>query len=110
MQVTKAGAYDALESSDGKLLYFVKSQRRPGLWSMPVDGGEETTVLGSVWQSYWAVAESGICFLDLTAGLRSAKPIKFFDFRTRQSRDIGTVRNEVLPDIPVSLRAPTAGG
>ena len=61
---------------------------------------EETTVLGSVWQSYWAVAESGICFLDLTAGLRSAKPIKCFDFRTRQTRDIGTVRNEVLPDIP----------
>jgi hypothetical protein len=32
--------------------------------------------------------------------VRSAKPIKFFDFRTRQIRDVGTVQNEVLPDIP----------
>jgi hypothetical protein len=100
VQVTRTGAYDAFESPDGKLLCFVKSSFRPGLWSVPVDGGDETSVLDSVWQSYWAVAENGICFLDLTAGLRSAKPIKFFDFRTRQSRDIGTVQNEVLPDVP----------
>jgi Tol biopolymer transport system component len=100
VQVTRNGAYDAFESRDGKLLYFVKGQRRPGLWSMPVDGGEETSVLGSVWPSYWAVAENGIAFLDLTAGERSAKPIRFFDFVTRQSRTIGTVQNEVLFDIP----------
>ena len=48
VQVTRNGAYDALESPDGKLLYFVKSGRRPGLWSVPVDGGEETSVLNSV--------------------------------------------------------------
>jgi eukaryotic-like serine/threonine-protein kinase len=100
LQVTQNGAYDAIESPDGQLLYFVKSPRRPGLWSVPIEGGEETAVLGSVWQSYWAAAEKGICFLDLTAGVRSAKPIKLFDFRTRQTRDIGTVQNEVVPDVP----------
>jgi len=100
VQVTKNGGYDAFESPDGHLLYFVQSGQRPGLWSVPVEGGQETAVLDSVWQSYWAVAEKGIVFLDLKNGVRSPKSIKWFDFRTHQTRDIGVVKNEVVADIP----------
>jgi Tol biopolymer transport system component len=100
VQITRNGAYDAFESPDGKLLYFVKSGDAPGLWSVPVDGGEETSVLGPVSQSYWAVADKGIFFLDLTAGVRALKPIKFFDFQTRKTRDIGSVQSPVVGDIP----------
>jgi hypothetical protein len=104
--VTSNGAYDAFESPDGTLLYFVKSAGSPGLWSTPVDGGEERPVLNSVWQAYWAVAENGICFLDLTAGIRSPKPIRFYDFRTRQTREIGTVEKQLPPDTPsISISA-----
>ena len=40
----------ALESSDGKFLYYVKNEKeRQRLWKVPVGGGEETQVLESVY-------------------------------------------------------------
>ena len=44
MQVTKGGGQEALESVDGKLLLYSKYQG-PGIWSVPVEGGEETQVI-----------------------------------------------------------------
>ena len=45
VQVTKRnGAEEALESLDGKFVYYA-SLDAPGIWKVPAGGGEETRVL-----------------------------------------------------------------
>ena len=52
IQVTRNGGETALESPDGKSIYYTKgghSKSGPsGLWKMPLSGGEESQVLPSV--------------------------------------------------------------
>ncbi len=54
----------ALESSDGKFLYYVKNEKeRQRLWKVPVGGGEETQVLESVYAFNFYVTPRGIYFI-----------------------------------------------
>ena len=84
MQVTRHGGFAALESPDGKFLYYAKGLTVPGLWRIPIDGGEESEIISSLepgYWGYWAVVENGIYYLDMTA-----KPgIDFFDFTTHST-------------------------
>ena len=64
VQVTSRGAADLFESLDAKLLYFHKGQQSRGIWSMPVGGGPETQVTPRRRDGNWAVATSGLYFLD----------------------------------------------
>jgi hypothetical protein len=41
-QLTRQGAIQPFESQDGRLLYYVRAE---GIWSVPVDGGEEREVV-----------------------------------------------------------------
>jgi Tol biopolymer transport system component len=43
-QVTYNGGNAAMESPDGRFLYFTKGRGATTLWKMPVEGGEETLV------------------------------------------------------------------
>ena len=48
-QITKQGARLAMESPDGRHLYYAKAgQRQSDLWRVPVEGGEEALVLKDV--------------------------------------------------------------
>jgi Tol biopolymer transport system component len=80
VQVTKNGGYEALESADGKFVYFAK--REPGFWKMPTEGGEEQRVLDHGRWGYWALLEQGISLLNL--GASPTPTIEFFNFATRQ--------------------------
>ncbi len=80
VQVTSNGGYEARESTDGKYLYYAK--REPGIWKMPVEGGEESLVLDQVRYGYWALLEKGICFV--STGETPPPAIEFFNFATRQ--------------------------
>src|SRR5207302_9783227 len=51
------GGFEAFESIDGKLLYFLKQVKR--LWSLPVEGGDETLVLDPAPAGNWAVTSNG---------------------------------------------------
>ena len=83
VQVTKGGGGDAWESLDGRLLYYTKvPEEGPGLWSVPVDGGEEHKVLGGPWFKGWALTQKGIFFGDWAAEGDGSKPVKFFTFKT----------------------------
>jgi hypothetical protein len=66
-QVTQAGGFEALETLDGKTLYFVHARTERGLWSMPAAGGAAEAVAGleSVSQGY---VEMGL------VGTEKAKP------------------------------------
>jgi Tol biopolymer transport system component len=87
-QVTKHGGYAAFESSDGTFLYYVKEDQ-PGIWRMPVDGGDEVKILPQpVDWGNWALFDQGIFFMD-GSGARPA--IEFLDFATRKVIQIADV-------------------
>ena len=92
VQVTKHGGYAAFESMDGKTLYYAKGLDVPGLWQVPVEGGEETPVLeqlGAGFWGYWEVVEGGIYFYD--AG---TKTIEFFSFATHKVTQVAKPEKE----------------
>jgi Tol biopolymer transport system component len=90
-QVTKQGGFAALESIDGKFLYYVKAATGP-IWRMPVEGGEESLILDrQIAWSHWRVMEKGILFLDSGA---TRPEIDFFDVVTHQLKQIATVGRE----------------
>jgi len=115
VQVTRNGGFEAQESPDGKLLYFVKDgvadtkardyekgSRPGGLWQMPQAGGGEKLVLALVSHSYWAVADKGVYFVDFTAASSAASPkqIRFFSFETGRISQVGVIRKELLRNSP----------
>ena len=83
-QVTKNGGIFGTESPDGKFLYFAKFQE-PGIWRMPLNGGEETRILDAheSWFN-WSLADNGIYFLD-------GRSIQFLEFASRKKSSILTL-------------------
>ena len=78
VQVTKTkGGEEAFESLDGKFVYYAKLDV-PGIWKVPVGGGEETRVLDRGGRSTWAVTGQGICFFDLSSS--NGTTLRFYDF------------------------------
>ncbi len=86
VQVTKGGGIEGWESPDGKTLYYARSFDEPGLWSVPVDGGEEKPVLDTVWHGFWAIADAGTFFVDFV----TSKPpmLRYLDFSTQRVKAI----------------------
>ena len=87
VRVTKNGGVYATESEDGRFLYYSK-YTQPGIWKMPLDGGEETLVLDQPagWQWFnWALTRNGIYLLDDDP---AGGKINFFDFATGKTISI----------------------
>jgi hypothetical protein len=65
VQMTTNGGFRAQPSRDGEALYFVKLDT-PGVWRMPVAGGQAELVLSGLslsdWGS-WVVGEHGIYYV-----------------------------------------------
>ena len=94
VQVTKQGGFAAFESPDGRLLYYAKFDS-PGLWRVPVEGGEESLVLDQLRSGYWgawAVADKGVYFINPEEKPRAA--IEFFSFATRRITRIALLEKE----------------
>jgi len=93
VRVTKNGGVYATESDDGRFLYFSKFEQ-PGIWRLPLNGGEEGRVLdqpeGYNWFN-WALAPGGIYFV--TQPETKKARIEFFDFATRKRTLIDVVDN-----------------
>lgn len=66
VQVTRNGGWDAIASPDGRYVYYAQ-RSQPGIWRVPVDGGEETKVLDRGRHGRWAVAAPGLYLADTTA-------------------------------------------
>ena len=67
----------------------------PGLWRMPVEGGEESLVLAQLQAGYWgawAVVDGGIYFINPEAKPRAT--IEFFSFATRRITRIALLERE----------------
>jgi Tol biopolymer transport system component/DNA-binding winged helix-turn-helix (wHTH) protein len=94
IKLTKHGGISAVESPDGRFLYYSKYEVG-GIWRMPLGGGEETQVLeevqGGSWPD-WALTTDGIYFLRFDKAARVT--IQFFDFATRKTVPVWTLDNE----------------
>ncbi len=100
-QVTQGPGFAALESPDGRWLYYSRFEE-PGLWRKPTRGGAEEKILdGPPCWGYWTVSSGGVYFLDpdalLPAGSSSAEPVRVLFWRATDGR---VVEFGHLPGLP----------
>jgi hypothetical protein len=94
--VTRHGGLLAIESYDGRTIYYSKMEGG-GLWSIPASGGPEELVTSALHRGYWghfAVTDAGIYLLDVDATPRPT--ILLFAQWTPQSQ-IEMVENRPPP-------------
>ena len=103
IRITKQGGREGVESGDGKFLYYTKGFGVPGIWKVPVSGGDETNVLEGVYQGFWGLADKGIFFVNPNATPRAL--IQFFNFATGRVTKVAEIERElqlVYPSFGVS--------
>ena len=110
-QVTRQGGYEAFESADGKTLFYSKSLENPSLWSLSLDGEEESPVQGPVPDiGNFALVDEGVFlirkqeggFYNPLMGYRSADfSIQFLNFADGRIRNIAPI--EKLVDFGFSV-------
>ena len=101
VQVTRNGGVFATESADGRFLYYSKLGV-PGIWKMPLQGGEETRVLDQPYREFtipsgaafiawwdWALGRNGIYFLNFET--KPNATVEFFEFATHKIIPICTL-------------------
>ena len=77
-QITRHGGYLAFESDDRRRLFYSRADGASALYTVPVDGGEETQVLPRVNEFGFCLTPRGILF----EGAEPAGGIDFLDFAT----------------------------
>jgi Tol biopolymer transport system component/DNA-binding winged helix-turn-helix (wHTH) protein len=91
LQVTKTGGLAAVESADGRSLYYSKVEAG-GVWRMPLNGGQESRILdqpsGRDWFN-WGLTREGIYYLN--TALPSKTTLDFFDFASRRITHLYTL-------------------
>ena len=83
-QITHHGGVGALESYDGKTLYYSKLDGA-GVWEISTEGGDESRLIDPPHSGYWgyfAVAESGIYVLDTE--YKPKPTILFYELKSRK--------------------------
>lgn len=88
-QMSSDGGNTALESVDGRTLYYTNADSSP-LFAKPVAGGPEHQVLPSIYRRCFEPAQDGIYYVSAT-GDDGKLPVLFFEFATGASRLLGKV-------------------
>src|SRR6266496_5189976 len=101
VQLTRQGGFEGFESPDGKYFYYAKGRAMPGIWRVPLGGGEESLVLdyhqAGLWR-YWAVTDKGIYFA--TAEAPSHPVIEFFSFENHKVTPVANLDKPLLKTDP----------
>ena len=105
IQVTRNGGWVAIESPDGRSLYYTKNldnnDEFSGLWVTPTSGGAERLLLESVWNRSFAVMEDGIYYVPAPMKDGSTS-VRFHDFASGQNREIASVKQGFSRRLTVS--------
>ncbi|MCP5118224.1 MAG: protein kinase, partial [bacterium] len=99
-QATRHGGYEAFESVDGTMLYYTKARTLRELWCVPVEGGEETPAVQPVWTGFWAVADTGVFFLDFSVPGNSPVPVKLWNRAAGEAVQVGTLEKVMALGAP----------
>lgn len=104
LQVTRQGGFYAVESRDGRFIYYSKGILRTSVWRVPAGGGAETLVLDSLSHSQdFSLSRDGIYFVPASQAT-STVSIYFYEFATAKVRRVGSTDTlslsglSVLPD------------
>jgi Tol biopolymer transport system component len=100
-QITKQGGAYAVESPDGKFVYYLRAWDQSGnteLWRVPVDGGDEIRIIESVCPQFFSVVERGIYFF---SGWKNAS-VQCFNFATRKVETVAKVEGSIAYGFSVS--------
>jgi Tol biopolymer transport system component len=106
VQVTRHGGFEGFESDDGRYLRYVRGRQIPGIWQVPVNGGDEVALTDvdevGFWRS-WRAARGGIYFA--TAAGPSGPRIQFLDLATGKVQRLAPLPkapDATIPGIAVS--------
>ncbi|MDQ2947632.1 MAG: hypothetical protein M3Y27_17150, partial [Acidobacteriota bacterium] len=94
-QFTHDGGYVAIESPDGRTLYYTKTGGDGPLFARPLGGGDEKQVLESVARRGFAVFEDGIYYLYADSRGAAKCEIRFHEFATGRSRLVGPIEGRL---------------
>jgi Tol biopolymer transport system component len=86
-QITHNGRVKALESFDGRTIYFVKESGSGSIWKMPVEGGAETKLVNSLYCINFALGKQGIYYMS-APGIDDTSALMFYSFATETSSTI----------------------
>ena len=101
-QVTRDGGFGAMESSDGRTLYYVGDMAATSIWRMPVAGSSHSAVIDSVGQrlwGYWTVSPHYVMYFHRRSPNDSSAEILGLNPATGKTHHLGATE-----------RAPEAGG
>jgi Tol biopolymer transport system component/DNA-binding winged helix-turn-helix (wHTH) protein len=99
-QITRRGGFLALESVDGRRIYYTKTSLDGPLFSQSLGVGEEKQVLERVVNRGIALFEDGIYYLAETGPTKFE--IRFHEFATGRSRIISPLEGPVFTGLSVS--------
>jgi Tol biopolymer transport system component len=97
MQITHHGGFAPSESYDGSTLYYTRFDGA-GIWSMPVQGGDERKVTDAPHLGYWghfALTDTGIYLLDTEYA--AGPTILFYRFQSHELVPVMTLTENPLP-------------
>jgi Tol biopolymer transport system component len=101
VQITKQGGVNAMESADGKTIYYAKGIYAPGTWKIPIGGGEETLALDFPAAQRWGhmvLTGSGLYYIAREGKELPARfAIFFYDFASRQTTRVAQLAKPPSP-------------
>lgn len=104
-QVTRHGGWTALESPNGRFLFYTKfidnQDYSAGLWALPLGGGDERLILQSIGSRAFTVAEDGIYYISSPSADGSAA-VRFHDFAKDKSHEITSFKENFAGGLTVS--------
>jgi Tol biopolymer transport system component/DNA-binding winged helix-turn-helix (wHTH) protein len=104
IRITQRGGFRALESADGKYLYYAKGRSQRGLWRQrtgSTQAGEEEPVLASLqdW-GWWSLGPGLIYFFETPHSINPRVHLKELDIPNGDIRELCTLRSPVLTSTP----------
>ena len=105
--VNTKGGFEAFESPDGRSVYYAK-RYEPGIWMVPVDGGEATRVLEQGVVGNWSLTDKGICFLNINEP--DGPSLRFFSFSEHKASLLRKFSKETRIDTFDTALSATADG
>jgi len=100
VQITRKGGFEGFESEDGRFLLYSRGRQTPGIWRVPIGGGDEVLVSDGDQVGYWRcwrVARGGIYFG--TATLPAGPRLEYLDLASGAIETIAPLSR--MPDATI---------